>query len=132
MNKRLTKRRLIEVLRTYQEAWEKQNPSQILSIFTNDAVYHEQALQQPIRGHEGIRKYWEEKVVKGQGSIEFTLLRAYVDGQTGIAEWEVWFDDRNELVRKHMKEVAILDFRDGLISSLREYWACEVTPATNI
>src|ERR1035437_3566065 len=131
MSKRLTKSRLIEVLRIYQEAWEQQNPSLILSIFTDDAIYHERVLQQPIRGHKNIRKYWENKVLKGQGNIKFTLLHSYVVGQTGIAEWEVWFDDKNRLVRKHMKEVAILNFRDGFISSLREYWACEETSVAN-
>jgi len=28
--------------------------------------------------------------------------------------------------RKRMREVAILEFRDGLISSLREYWSSVV------
>ena len=98
-------------------------------IFTKDAVYHERVLQEPIRGHEGIAAYWQEKVVKGQGRISFTLLNTKIDGSTGIAEWEVSFDDVVQRKRKHMKEIAILEFVDGKIASLREYWASEVTGA---
>ncbi len=126
MYKKLTKKRLLEVIKIYKHAWEHQNPKEILSIFTEDAIYHERVLRQPMLGHGNIEKYWKEKVVKGQENIEFTLQYVYVAGQTGIAEWEVWFDDKNEMVRKHMKEVAILDFRGELLSSLREYWSCEV------
>jgi ketosteroid isomerase-like protein len=116
-------------LDVYKTAWEQQNPELILTIFTKDAVYHERVLQEPIRGHEGIAAYWQEKVVKGQGRISFTLLNTKIDGSTGIAEWEVSFDDVVQRKRKHMKEIAILEFVDGKIASLREYWASEVTGA---
>ena len=38
---------------------------------------------------------------------------------------EATFDDVDEGVRKRMKEIAVLTFEGGLISSLREYWASE-------
>src|ERR671933_17668 len=82
---RLRKATLIAALGVYKTAWEGQDSELILSIFTEDAVYHERALQEPIRGHEGIAAYWQEKVVKGQGRISFTLLNTYVEGSTGIA-----------------------------------------------
>jgi ketosteroid isomerase-like protein len=125
----LRKATLMAALDVYKTAWEQQNPELILTIFTKDAVYHERVLQEPIRGHEGIAAYWQEKVVKGQGRISFTLLNTKIDGSTGIAEWEVSFDDVVQRKRKHMKEIAILDFVDGKIASLREYWASEVTGA---
>jgi ketosteroid isomerase-like protein len=125
----LRKATLMAALNVYKTAWEQQNPELILTIFTKDAVYHERVLQEPIRGHEGIAAYWQEKVVKGQGRISFTLLNTKIDGSTGIAEWEVSFDDVVQRKRKHMKEIAILEFVDGKIASLREYWASEVTGA---
>jgi ketosteroid isomerase-like protein len=125
----LRKATLMAALDVYKTAWEQQNPELILTIFTKDAVYHERVLQEPIRGHEGITAYWQEKVVKGQGRISFTLLNTKIDGSTGIAEWEVSFDDVVQRKRKHMKEIAILEFVDGKIASLREYWASEVTGA---
>ena len=125
----LRKATMMATLDVYKTAWEQQNPELILTIFTRDAVYHERVLQEPIRGHEGIAAYWQEKVVKGQGRISFTLLNTKIDGNTGIAEWEVSFDDVVQRKRKHMKEIAILEFVDGKIASLREYWASEVTGA---
>jgi len=84
----LRKATMMATLDVYKTAWEQQNPELILTIFTKDAVYHERVLQEPIRGHEGIAAYWQEKVVKGQGRISFTLLNTKIDGSTGIAEWE--------------------------------------------
>jgi nuclear transport factor 2 (NTF2) superfamily protein len=122
----LRKETLIAVLAIYKNAWEQQDAELILTIFTKDALYHEQVLKEPIRGHEGIAAYWKEKVVQEQGRIRFTLLNTYIDGTTGIAEWEVYFDDVVKQERKYMKEIAILAFIDGKIASLHEYWASEV------
>jgi hypothetical protein len=117
---------LMAALDVYKSAWEKQDAGLILSIFAREATYHERVLQEPIRGHAGIAAYWREKVVKGQSRISFTLLNTYIDGTTGIAEWEVSFDDCVQRQRKRMKEIAILEFAEGKIASLREYWVSEV------
>jgi ketosteroid isomerase-like protein len=122
----LSQATLIAALDVYKRAWEQQDTALILTIFRPDAVYHERVLQEPIRGHDGIAAYWHAKVVQGQGHIHFTLLQTYIAGATGIAEWEVSFDDVVQRQRKHMKEIAVLDFVDGKIASLREYWASEV------
>jgi ketosteroid isomerase-like protein len=123
---RLSQATLIAALDVYKTAWEQQDAELILTIFTEDAIYHERVLQEPMRGHEAIAAYWREKVVQGQGRISFTLLNTYIEGSTGIAEWEVCFDDRAQRKRKHMKEVALLEFIEGKIASLREYWTSEV------
>jgi ketosteroid isomerase-like protein len=52
-------------------------------------------------------------------------LNAYLDGETVIAEWEAEFDDVVQGTRKRMREIAVLVFDGGLVSSLREYWASE-------
>ena len=110
------------LLTTYQEAWVEQDPDLILSIFHEDASYHERAFEPPFRGHEEIRTYWQEKVVQEQQDIEFELLNTYVDGDTIIAEWEVRLFSAVKQQRLHMKEVAILEVRGQKIQSLREYW----------
>ena len=111
---------------TYVAAWQQQDPDLIVTIFAEDATYHERVLKAPIRTRSGIRRYWQEKVVTNQARIECRVLSLYLDGDTAIAEWEAQFDDKEDGVRKRMREVAILEFRDGLIASLREYWASEV------
>ena len=115
-----------EVLETYIQAWEKQDPGLIVTIFTADATYHERVLGEPIAGREGIRRYWESKVVASQANITCELLNFYVDGAVVVAEWEAGFDDLAQGARKQMREIAVLEFEGGLIASLREYWASRV------
>jgi ketosteroid isomerase-like protein len=122
----LTRQRVDEVLDVYVRAWERQDPDLIVTIFTDDASYHERVLDDPIRTRQGIRTYWERKVVAAQANIECRVLAVYVDGDTAIVEWEAHFDDLVERVRKRMREVAILEFDGQLISSLREYWTSEI------
>lgn len=96
-----------------------------MTIFTEDATYHERVLQDPIPDRQAIRDYWQSKVVESQANIKVRLLNAYLDGETVIAEWEAEFDDVVQGTRKRMREIAVLVFDGGLVSSLREYWASE-------
>jgi len=121
----LTRDHVEGVIDIYIRAWMNQDPDLIVTIFTESAIYHERVLEEPIRTREGIRNYWAEKVVKSQDRIHCRLLALYIDGETAIAEWEARFDDCVGGVRKRMREVAILEFEDGLIASLREYWSSE-------
>ncbi|UQX13440.1 nuclear transport factor 2 family protein [Candidatus Mycobacterium methanotrophicum] len=116
-----------ETIATYLKAWVEQDPDLIVTIFTEDATYHERVLQEPIRTLAGIRHYWQTKVVTEQANIDARLLNLYLadNGTTAIAEWEATFDDLVTGCRKRMREVAILEFRGNLIASLREYWASE-------
>lgn len=116
-----------EVIDTYIRAWEGQDPDLIVTIFTPAATYHERVLQEPIPDRDAIKAYWQSKVVESQANIKCELLNMYVDGDDVIAEWDTRFDDMTEGVRKHMREIAVLTFEGGLISSLREYWASEET-----
>jgi SnoaL-like domain len=114
-----------DVIAIYIRAWVEQDPDLIVSIFTDTATYHERVLQEPIRNREGIRAYWQEKVVESQDHITCELLNLYLDGDTAIVEWEAEFDDVAQNIRKRMREVAILVFEGRLIASLREYWSSE-------
>jgi len=115
-------RKLIDI---YIRAWTTQDPDLILTIFTPSATYRERVLDEPIRGHAGIREYWQTKVVKEQANISAELLSLYLDGTTAIAEWEARFDDLVKGYRKRMREVAILEFDGDRVAGLREYWTSE-------
>jgi hypothetical protein len=121
----LTKQDVREVLNTYIEAWQSQNPDLITTIFTPSATYHERVMGDPIPDREAIRAYWQSKVVESQANITCKLLNLYLDGDTAIAEWLAEFDDLAQGTRKRMKEIAVLEFDGHLIASLREYWASE-------
>jgi SnoaL-like domain len=121
----LAKENVHKLIDIYIRAWTTQDPDLILTVFTPSATYHERVLQEPIRGHAGIREYWQTKVVKEQANIQTDLLSLYLDGSTAIAEWEARFDDLVKGHRKRMREVAILEFDGDRIGSLREYWTSE-------
>jgi ketosteroid isomerase-like protein len=119
-----TATQLIEV---YGQAWMRQDPDLILTVFTKDATYHERVLQQAMHGHDAIRQYWETKVCREQAQIEFALRDLHIDPVKSlvVAEWEAWFLDIPGGCKRHMLEIAVLHIKDGQISSLREYWASE-------
>ncbi len=121
----ITRQEAGDVVNLYIQAWVGQDPDLIVTIFTPSATYHERVLDTPIREREGIRAYWQAKVVESQRNIECDLLNLYLDGATAIVEWEARFDDLVAKERKRMREVAILVFEGQLIASLREYWSSE-------
>jgi nuclear transport factor 2 (NTF2) superfamily protein len=121
----LTRQDVQDVVDTYIRAWVAKDPDLIVTIFTDTATYHERVLEEPIRNREGIRQYWQTKVVESQDRITCKLLSLFLDGNTAIVEWEAEFDDLPQKVRKRMREVAILVFEGQLIASLREYWSSE-------
>lgn len=120
-----TKQDVRELLDIYVRAWVGQDPDLIVTIFTEDATYHERILQAPIPNRDAIRRYWETKVVESQANIKCEVLNVYLDGDTAIAEWEAEFDDLAQRVRKRMREIAVLTIEDRKITSLREYWSSE-------
>jgi ketosteroid isomerase-like protein len=107
----------------YIAAWEEQDPSRLSSVFTDDAVYQERAFDRPYRGMSAIREYWQRKVVEQQADIQVRVLWLTGDQESAVAEWEAEFDDLPQNVRKQIREVALLDLRDGKIAALREYWS---------
>ncbi len=121
----LTKQAVRDVLDVYIQAWTEQDPDLITTIFTGSASYHERVLEAPILGRDGIRTYWQTKVVGSQANIKCQLLNLYLDDTTAIAEWEAEFDDLAQKTRKRMREVAIIVFDGYLIESLREYWSSQ-------
>lgn len=120
---RVTKDDVRKLIDIYLRAWTTQDADLIVTIFTPTATYHERVLGEPIRGRDGIEKYWRTKVMQDQANIEVELLNLYLDGATAIAEWQARFDDLVQGHRKLMREVAIIELDGGRIASLREYWA---------
>jgi len=70
-----------DVVNKYIGAWVEQDPDLIVTIFTDTATYHERVLEEPIRKRhrEGIRAYWQEKVVESQARIACELLNLYLE-----------------------------------------------------
>jgi hypothetical protein len=118
----MTKEHVQSIIQTYGQAWEQQDSSLILTIFNDNATYQEGPFAIPMQGHKEIKSYWDKKVVQEQREIKFTLLNILLDGDTAAVEWNGDFIDVITNERVHMYEVAIINFVNNKISSLRETW----------
>ncbi len=116
-----------QLIRIYGEAWMERDVEKILHVFTSDATYFDPREGTQV-GHEGIRNYWNFKVLNNQKDIHFTLLHIWIDGDTVIAEWNATFIDISRSLHIDMTEVAIFGVRDNKFSSLREYYTNIKTP----
>jgi hypothetical protein len=123
----MTKTEATKLLNIYGKAWVTQDPELILTIFTEDATYNDPH-EPENHGHEGIRKYWQSKVVDGEKDISFKLLNVWVDRETVIAEWTADFIDTKRQLKIILDEVAILTVRGDKFSSLREFYKSVKTP----
>ncbi len=122
----MNKQEAIKLVEIYGEAWMKQDPDLVLTIFTPDATYHDPREGEQ-KGHSGIRAYWESKIIGTQRDIVFKLLNMWVDNDTVIAEWEATFVDTKRNLNISMTEVAIFGVQGSKFSSLREYYHSEKT-----
>jgi uncharacterized protein (TIGR02246 family) len=111
-----------QIMQVYKEAWEKQDPELIVTIFTKDATYTERAFSNKYEGHAGIKKYWQEKVIGQQKDVSFDLKKVYVDGEVAIVEWATEFFDFIKECKTKLMSVAILEIRENKIFKWREYW----------
>jgi uncharacterized protein (TIGR02246 family) len=123
----MTKERAQELIEIYGRAWMQRDAELIISIFTPDATYFDPA-EGEVKGHEGIKNYWETKVLASQTDIDFKLLNVWIDGDTVIAEWNPKYIDTKRQLRIDMTEVAIFEVRDDKFSSNREYYRNVKTP----
>ncbi len=75
-----------EVLETFGRAWETFDGDLIVSLFTEDAEYHDDAFGPPMVGHNAIRAYWLDGA-NTTGQVEFTVERHWVSGDTVLSAW---------------------------------------------
>ena len=108
-----------ELLTTYSRAWETFDGDAWVSIFSDDAEYHEDPFGEPLVGHNALRAYLLDASMS-QRDVEYTVERHWVSGDTVLAAWHATFTRRasGRLVRTAgfmTAEVA----RDGRIARFR-------------
>jgi len=127
------------IVDAYGEAWETKDADAIVKIFTEDARYIERPQGKgPVKssavyyGHEGIRQYWENHIVRRERNIQFTAIHEDLlwdpVKQTCLAKWEATFEvlqlDTKLYKPVHFVQVAILEMDPATkqIKRLEEYW----------
>jgi ketosteroid isomerase-like protein len=109
------------LLDAFARAYETFDGDLVVSLFTDDAEYHEDPFAPPLVGHNAIRRYWLD-AAETQDQVEFTFERHWVSGGTVIAVWHMSWRTRGTTDRFRASGVLVLDIRDGSIARLREWW----------
>ena len=110
-----------ELLTDFARAYETFDGDLIVSLFTDDAEYHEDPFSPPIVGHNAIRAYWLDGA-ETQDQVEFTIERHLVSGDTIVATWHMSYVVRADGERRRASGVFLLETRNGKIERLREWW----------
>jgi hypothetical protein len=107
-------------LEGYRRAWVRRDPDAAAALFTPGAVYQEQAFEPAYVGRDAIRGYWAT-VTATQSDIELRYGALVVARRKAAVEW--WANLRNAGADVTLAGEFMLTFeRNGLCSSLREYW----------
>lgn len=86
----------VERLTEFGESWNKNDPDLVASYFTEDGSFFSSAGPAPqgrsYHGKDGIRQAARDFDTKYPGG-QFTNLRVFVSGETGVLEWELAVPD---------------------------------------
>jgi len=110
-----------ELLATFARAYETFDGDLVVSLFSDDAEYHEDPFSPPLVGGNAIRAYWLESA-EAQDQVEFTIERHLVSGDTVVAIWRLSYVLRENGEHRRASGVLILETRNGKIGRLREWW----------
>ena len=73
-------------LETFGRAWQTFDGDLIVSLFTEDAEYHDDLFGPPMVGHNAIRAYWLDGANTTE-QVEFTAERHWVSGDAVLTAW---------------------------------------------
>ena|SRR5215210_5657501 len=114
----------------YGKAWETRDPIGAVALFSEDALYEETPLSEPMRGRDAILEYWSN-VPRSQENITFEHEIVTITGNTGIALWRASYDplpDAGERVAIDGVLFASFDENDRC-SRFREWWHSTQPPS---
>ena len=111
---------LDEWIEAYRLAWENMDADAAAALFTPDATYRDNIFEDPHRGQEGVRSYWES-VTAPQSDVRVLMGRPFVDGSRVAVEF--WATMKYAGEETTLPGCLLLEFDDKWqCSALREYW----------
>lgn len=108
-------------LTTYARAWETRDPELAAGLFHEDATYHENPFNEPIRSRAGIRDYWQGATA-AQKDIRVEMSEPMVLGSTVIAEWHTRYTHIPSGERRELRGILLAEFKGERVATFREYW----------
>jgi len=109
-------------LEAYSSASAEDDPQASAELFTRNAKYYETPFDEPMIGHNAIRKYWE---IGAQvfNNKECTYEIFSVKDNLGIARWQSKFTDNRSGKRFALDCLFLVEFDDNDKCRLfREWW----------
>ena len=111
----------------YGRAWMSLDPSLIDDLFTKEATYQEKPFEEPMKGIDEIRKYWNV-VSETQKDVKFEYEILESNHNFGVAHWKSSFvrPNQNILVMLDGVLVAHLD-SENKCTQFQEWWQSKKT-----
>ncbi|MBL4744359.1 MAG: nuclear transport factor 2 family protein [Cycloclasticus sp.] len=110
-----------ETVRAFCSAWDDLDVDKILSLMSDDAVYHNMPLA-PLKGHQQISEFISGFFQITQ-SCEFKVLNIIADSHRVVTERVDTFGLKDGSTIDALPVLGIFEFDDeGKINSWREYW----------
>ena len=108
-------------METYARAWETRDPELAAILFTDDATYQEDPFDEPMRGREAIRDYWEAATTYHR-EVRVSWGEPIVVGDLLIAEWRTRYARLDTGKPHELRGIMLIEFEGERAKSLREYW----------
>ncbi len=90
----MTEHDVQEWLDAYGRAWVDGDPDQVVVLFSDTATYREVPFDDPMRGRQEIREYWQSGAADAQENVEFASQVWAVRNDTAIAGWQARFTEK--------------------------------------
>jgi len=110
-----------QLVDTFGRGWSKLRVDLIAEVFSAEAVFVETPFSEPIRGIDGIRKYWAD-VPYHQSEVTFTSGEIFVVGPWFSTEFKCVFRRRRTGEWVDARGALFCETADGRISEMRMYW----------
>ena len=112
----------------YSQAWGTYDPTQIGVLFSEDAEYHYDPFQEPVRGREAIVADWLKDRDEA-GTYEGRYRPVLVAGDQAVAGGYSRYFDTNGAVRDEYDNLFLLRFdADGRCAEYREWYMRKPKP----
>jgi ketosteroid isomerase-like protein len=110
-----------DLLDAYKRAWEGRNPDAAVDLFAPDAEYRTDPFEEPLRGANAIRAYWNHAAAT-QANVDFDAERIWVSGETVLATWHAAFTRRSTAERVRLRGFMTLELgAGGKVHRFREW-----------
>ena len=99
MEEAMTEQDVQDWLDEYGRAWVDGDPDRVVTLFSDTATYRETPFDEPMRGRQEIRQYWQNNAADAQENVEFTSQVWALRNNTATAGWQARFTHKVSGVR---------------------------------